>query len=707
MEGVSQLKGSPDKHSPSLTYGTNHQPITPLDFRLSFFYHGVGTMLASSCVYTPSDGLNSKKSSVDVSASSSNTKVVVVCHRSNSSFYKSTRRANRSVQQVWSSFVAGNEEDDCCVSDAYLLYETGNKYAAAMHLRLSNEFGPSEEHLHVKLHPNKTIEAIKFTLNREENGLNVIFVDVDSLTSTENNSSLLEVQPLLDCISGMLVREKHALVHIKSTVICKAFHKDTSQRMTGEELKTFLSTEDAIIKSHITGYLIRRLNKKNVAANCPLTNYPVRYVCLSNEERKEICRFYNYDERGCLRSIKAEHNPNLKGCDMDHSHCHRCGCKGHKAFECTRDVTTEVGESMLFRITEEGDVTSVPLDGYSFMRNNTGDVPLPSLLVLGGRCRGRTLNSCEFLPLSTPTGKWTALPNLQEHRGSHAACSPKGTRLTFVLGGGGIDGNSDSVELLDLRTPQTQLSIDDAKDLKWNSMAEKLSSARHAFEAVCVTKSNTNDVAVNIFAVGGWMFGSKSCESIEKLSFKIPHDRKSELAWHNEGRWVKCSPLLTPRRLHSVAASTDGSSIYVFGGYIDERNVTTSIESYDIEADCWNVVDELPYPVLVQAVPDWSLGANNSFIIFPFSDNNASGNWVLRYTPDESTFEPIIEMPIKNYHSFSATVSRSLRKAYLVGGLIDSKVTSRGFVLDLETMTWQELPEMSLPRRRLAALVME
>lgn len=203
------------------------------------------------------------------------------------------------------------------------------------------------------------------------------------------------------------------------------------------------------------------------------------------------------------------------------------------------------------------------------------------------------------------------------------------------------------------------------------------------------------------------MYGSKSCESIEKLCFKVSHDRSNEISWQNEGRWVKCSPLLTPRRLHSVAASTDGSSIYVFGGYIDERNVTTSIESYDIEANCWNVVDQLPNPVLVQAVPDWSLDANNSFIIFPFSDNNASGNWVLRYTPNDSTFEPVVEMPIKNYHSFSATVSQSLRKAYLVGGLIDSNRTSRGFALDLDSMTWQELPEMSLPRRRLAALVME
>lgn len=216
------------------------------------------------------------------------------------------------------------------------------------------------------------------------------------------------------------------------------------------------------------------------------------------------------------------------------------------------------------------------------------------------------------------------------------------------------------------------------------------------------------------------MYGTKSCESMEKLSFKASQSCC-------DARWEKCSPILTPRRLHSVTASVDGSSIFVFGGYIDERRVTTSIESYDIETDRWSAADELPYPEkscpLVQAVPDWSPGAknSNSFIIFPFSDNNSDENKtkpvVLRYTPQSSKkFEPVIvpndedkalQMPIKNWHSFSATVSPSLQTAYVVGGLINSKWTGRGFVLDLVKMKWQELPEMALPRRRLTTLIIE
>ncbi len=682
-------------------------------------------MFDSGCVYIPSELLHSKNASSDVS---SPIKKFVVCHKSQKSFDRSTRRASRSTQQIWSSYV--NTENDCTVSDVYLLCESNKN----MHERISKEFESTAACLPVGM-PNNEVNAIKFNADSGEDGLVLMFVDLDSVSLKENATSVTEMQTLFDHI-GMLVKEKRTLIHVKSDVISRALasmlsddNKCNTQCINGEELKTFLSGEEqAIIKSHLTGEMIRRLNKNNVASNCPLTNYPARFIqcSLDTDERKEICRFYNYDEkRGCLRSIKAQRNPHLKGCDMCHEHCHRCGWEGHRAFECTREVTADKGNSVVFQKTEEGEMIAVPLDRDE-LTTKAGDVPVPSLLVLGGRCRGRTLNSCEFLPLSSD-GSWTALPSLQEHRGSHAACSPKGTRLTFVMGGGGVDGNLDTVELLDLRTSHPQSPAEGKEDLRWDILSDRLETARHAFGSVCVTKANADEVCVDLYAVGGWMYGTKSCESMEKLSFKVSQSCSEELYWQRNARWEKCSPILTPRRLHSVAASVDGSSIFVFGGYIDERKVTSSIESYDITTDTWNATDELPYPQkncpLVQAVPDWSPDAKNSFLIFPYSDNNTSDTCkpvVLRYSPHSSEkFEPVIvpntdktriehlQMPIKNWHSFSATVSPSLRKAYFVGGLIDSKWTGRGFSLDLYTMKWQELPEMSLPRRRLAALVME
>ena len=677
-------------------------------------------MFHSGCVYIPSEVLHSKNASVV----SLPIKQLIVCHKSQKSFERSTRRASRSIKQIWSSYV--DAENDATVSDVYLLCDESNTNASSLKDRLSKEFGSTAAVIPVEF-SNKVVNVNRLHVDSRDDGLNVMFVDLDSLSAQEHATSASALQTLMDHI-GTLAKHKQTLMHVKSDVISRSIalilsddSRGSSKHIDGEEFNAFLTVqEQAIIKSHLTGDLIRRLNKKNVAKNCPLTNYAARFVqsSLNTGEKKEICRFHNYDvERGCLRSMKAQQNKNLKGCNMDHEHCHRCGFEGHRAFECTNDVTKDANRSILFQKSEDGEITPVSLDGDKFKPTEPRDISVPSLLVLGGRCRGRTLNSCEFLPLTSPVGSWTALPNLQEHRGSHAACSPKGTGAVFVMGGGGVDGNLDTVELLDLRRSH-QKSSSDGTDFKWSIMSDRLSSARHAFGAVCVTKENTH----TLYAVGGWMYGTKSCESMEKLSFK-----SVELNLHRDARWEKCSPILTPRRLHSVAASVDGSSVFVFGGYINERQVTSSIESYDIETDSWSATDELPYPEkscpLVQAVPDWSPDANkSSFLIFPYSDNNSNETLpvVLRYTPDSlEKFEPMVvpnvnetsvkqlQMPIKNWHSFSATVSPSLQTAYVVGGLIDSKWTGKCFSLDLTTMKWQELPEMSLPRRRLTSLVIE
>ena len=675
-------------------------------------------MFESDCVYISSDELHSKNAP---KSSSSTMRMVVVAHKNQKSFDRSTKRILRSTKQIWTSYVTG--DDNYSVSDAYLIFGSGrNKASASLHERLAKEFKSTGVCAPVEV--NNAINAIRFNVDIREDGLNVIFINLDSLSLTPSDISVSEMQTLLDSIVITLVDSKRVLLHIKSDIISRAITsmlsddtKESLHQINGKELKSFLcAQEQTIIKSHLTGDLIRRLNKKNESSNCPLTKYPTRYIQNKNE-RREICRFHNFDkERGCLRSIKALHNKNLKGCDLDHDHCYQCGEKGHKAYECTKSID-DVNKSVVFEEREDG-IIAIPINNADDL-DRPRDVPVPSLLVLGGRCRGRTLNSCEFLPLSSSNNSWISLPNLQEHRGSHAACAPRGVPRVFVVGGGGVDGNLDTVELLDVKASRSTAD----KGFKWHTMPEKLSSARHAFGAVCVTRtdaSDANEIDVDVFAVGGWMYGTKSCESMEKLSFKVSRDC-NKLDWQNDSRWVKCSPIPTPRRLHSVAASI--TSIFVFGGYIDERKVTNSIESYDIKTDTWSAPDKLPYPEescpLVQAVQDLSSGAKNSFIIFPYSDSNTTKQ-VLRYTPSCATkFEPIVvpkqegavaeylEMPIKNWHSFSATLSSSLQTVYVVGGLIDSKWTSRGFSLDLRTMTWQELPDMLLPRRRLAAVIIE
>ena len=144
--------------------------------------------------------------------------------------------------------------------------------------------------------------------------------------------------------------------------------------------------------------VIRRLQNKKGVANCPLTIYPPRFIelpplvvtsCSSSSDgftgadgssssdkevrTVEICRFHSYDaERGCLRSKKAKLNSQVKGCDMDHDHCHRCG-GSHRAFECpcgadaAQDDDDKTLPLAIFRKDKDGGIGCVP---YHHGRNN-------------------------------------------------------------------------------------------------------------------------------------------------------------------------------------------------------------------------------------------------------------------------------------------------------------------------------------------------
>ena len=232
-------------------------------------------------------------------------------------------------------------------------------------------------------------------------------------------------------------------------------------------------------------------------------------------------------------------------------------------------------------------------------------------------------------------------------------------------------------------------------------------------------------ISVSLYAVGGWQYGSVSCESMERLNFQYPTNKGGapnhvDIEWlYNRASWELCAPLILPRRLHSVATSADGTAIYVFGGYIDERRTTPSIERYDIVADKWSAFDKLPFGEhncpLVQAVAYQT----NSFLVFPYSteqsDEDMDAPLVLRYTPGSDTlFTPIsirngqqLRLPIVSWHSFSATLSTTLNKVFLVGGTVKGKWTNRSYELDLSTLEWTELPKMTFARRRLATVVLE
>ncbi|KAL7549319.1 hypothetical protein ACHAWF_012587 [Thalassiosira exigua] len=721
--------------------------------------------------FLPSDVLHSKDvpSALCNSSPSDGEHHVIICHKDRRSFYKSTRKARRTAERIWRSFVGSSCPGRKVVaSDGYYIgndrplcsFDGQGSHCSdsAMHQRLSAAFG-NQPGKNIALGvPNVAVEKFSATDLRgvKDSGLdrlNVIYFDLDAITrdcddsttAMDNGSDQKIHFDLMQNILTILIRkmdnsDRNCTIHVRSDAMYRVAVGAGPTCLSGAEMEHALLSmgdkSDALdnIPSTSKG-VIRRLRHAKGAANCPLTIHPARFVelltCSNNGDRTttavEICRFHNYDERGCLRSKRALRNPEVKGCDMDHLHCHRCGGE-HRALECPNPEADNTS-SVAFRISEDGGITAVLLNGNENHRVISPDIAsLPALLVLGGRLRGRTLATCEMLPLTscgTKERKWTPLPNLSDHRGSHAACSPVGSGLVFVLGGGTADGNSDAVESLDFGSRQMKpYTENDAREhdsrhevngeWRWHTMEGKLSSPRHAFGAVSCRTSKE----MSLFAVGGWKYGSMSCESLERLT--LPLDKDFDWRGHREScRWELCAPLLLPRRLHSVASSADGSSIYVFGGYIDERRTTSSIERYDVSLDEWSVVGNLPYGEscpLVQAIAD-----GDSFLVFPFSTEHVGEDQapsVMRYTPCSDTpFTPAIApddstcrrlcLPLTNWHSFSATSSTSLNKAFLVGGTINGKWTDRCFELDMVSLKWKELPAMTFARRRLATLVLE
>jgi hypothetical protein len=682
-----------------------------------------------------------------ISTSSNQSHRVIAWHKDDQSLYKCTRKMSRTANRLLS--IVKDCDANMELRSVHLV--NGGRNEGSIIKRLESEFGASvglqfsinekvnctatDRILNVlQFSPLNTSEAVSFTSMR------MVLFDLDSLVhslqvngAAERLSVVWEIAE--EVISSICQQssndiQEHFVVHVKCNSLYQAIADMLSStaecklqlHVTKNDFEAHLkqlSGDEPCTDNKSSENVIRRLRQRKGASDCPLSIYPIRYIQSNNDDSLlEICRFHNYDkERGCLRSRRARENPNVKGCEMDHKHCHSCGERDHCAFECPEQNGEDIApcslEPMIFNETNDG-VERKPIP--SSRQQNTGGVNTqhlarPALVVLGGRLRGKTLASCEALPLSTSgysKCEWVKLPNLLEHRGSHAAASPNGSGLVFVMGGGGVDGNLDTVECL---------KCDDT-ELRWQILPGRLSAPRHAFGSVTCTENNPCGDAnsVSLFAVGGWKHGQFSCGSVERLSLDYPCSSLTS------NQWQLCAPLLKPRRLHSVVASADERSIFVFGGFIDERHTTNSIEQYNIDMNQWSACDALPYGAeycpLVQVIPDWSR-EDNSFLIFPFgSDSNSPTSFtILRYIPGADNLfasvlipgddEKELQLPLKNWAAFSVASSKKNAKAYLVGGTIDGRWTDRGFELDLQTMTWTELPAMQCARRRSVTLVLE
>ena len=73
--------------------------------------------------------------------------------------------------------------------------------------------------------------------------------------------------------------------------------------------------------------------------------------------------------------------------------------------------------------------------------------------------------------------------------------------------------------------------------------------------------------------------------------------------------WLTCKPLITPRKLHGIAAS-DGC-VFVFGGAGHDESLIKSAEFYDPGQDEWSPLPDMPIEAYASAA-----GVANLIFIF-------------------------------------------------------------------------------------------
>ena len=296
-----------------------------------------------------------------------NHKDIIICHKDRTSFYKCTRKSRRTASRVWAKLFSssGSTISEVVACDGYFVgnkrstsplsstsFKTRERHSTegeAIHMRLASEFGQSCDVIDIDMPNASNLTAIKFRSGDDngaddggsprESSINVIFFDLDTIVENDG-SARMHLDFIENILASSLMQNDvmGSIVHLRSEAMYRAVTSSCSiisaqNGVSGVELEKCLSFQNDGSKETANAP-IRRLRERKGAANCPLSMYPARYIELSSPPSSseddgsvckifEICRFHNYDSRGCLRSKKAEHNSLLKGCDLDHYNCHR------------------------------------------------------------------------------------------------------------------------------------------------------------------------------------------------------------------------------------------------------------------------------------------------------------------------------------------------------------------------------------------------
>jgi hypothetical protein len=152
--------------------------------------------------------------------------------------------------------------------------------------------------------------------------------------------------------------------------------------------------------------------------------------------------------------------------------------------------------------------------------------------------------------------------------------------------------------------------------------------------------------------------------------------------------WRLCKPLLTPRKLHGLAA-LDGS-IFAFGGAGHDESLIRSAECYNPELDAWSPLPDLPADAYASAA-----AAAGAIYVFLW------GKFVARYDPAARRYQRLGPLPLPEYFGF-ATVAVG-PAVYVLGGQSKGRRAGLAFRYEPSEDAWHPLPPMRMVRRRCAA----
>ena len=132
------------------------------------------------------------------------------------------------------------------------------------------------------------------------------------------------------------------------------------------------------------------------------------------------------------------------------------------------------------------------------------------------------------------------LHSLNQHRGSHGAVVIN--EKIYAIGGGGMDSNLASIEVLDRSDPHTG----------WKVLSP-MQFSRHAHAVIVASLVLGSEVRHFIYAVGGTTSGTTG---LNDSTWTAPVDASSNCVDFVErydvleDRWHLCAPMRNPRRLH-------------------------------------------------------------------------------------------------------------------------------------------------------------